>query len=691
MAMRILIVAPKFTANPGDFYQFPLGLGYISSSLKQAGHDVHCLNCNHSAVDPVELVEQSVRALNPDIVATGGLSPFLPKVKDIFAAARRAKPEVINIAGGGCLSSDPEAGLLVMDIDAGVIGEGEETIVDLVDALEHGRDLATVMGIVHKDAKGEIKRTMPRPAIVNLGKLPWPDYEGFGFGDIIDLQRPTDNYFFHTRDRPRSVDMITSRSCPYRCTFCFHPTGKVYRERPLDDFFAELDHLVARYGINMVAVIDELFSLKRPRLLEFCERIKPYGLQWMVQLHVNVADDHILQAMKDAGATYISYGVESMSQYVLDSMKKKSKKTRIDIVLNNTFEKRLGIQGNLIFGDTSESLKTANESMHWWAQNRRYMVNVNRLQVYPGSPDYIEAVRDGLIRDRVGYIDSQFVDLNISQMNDDDLNGLSTTIWAAQSSLLNLVSASVFEKEAEPDPVRGELHRVAWDCPRCSHHNDYRGLLLNSPEFRRSLRLTCRGCLSRFDIPNEFRIRFEERYIRAELDAEFAGARDLIDGGRAADAIPLLQSIVARGAWYWPAHLALGSHFATVGDRIHALRHYASAVQHNPFEPKCHLAYARWLADEKAVGLALLHCRQAVALAPDDDAAARMLESLEAGSWTSEERETYFVSYSDAAPPRRLRGDDHQCGTSRKNETEFPDIAKLEVEVKKLKLTAVGD
>lgn len=673
--MKVLIVAPKFTESPGDFYQFPLGLGYVSSALKRAGHEVHCLNCNQFREAPATLVEQAVRAFAPDVCATGGLSPFLPKVREIFRAARIAKPDIINIAGGGCLSSDPEAGPEVMDIDVGVIGEGEETIVDLCDALENGRDLARVTGIVYKTADGVIKRTVPRPAIMDLGAIAWPDYEGFGFGEIIDLQRPTDNYFFHTKDRPRSVDMITSRSCPYRCTFCFHPTGKVYRERPLDDFFAELDHLVAKYRINMVAVIDELFSLKRSRLLEFCDRIKPYNLQWMVQLHVNVADNYILDAMKDAGCTYISYGIESMSQDILYSMKKKSKKERISAVLESTYNKRIGIQGNLIFGDTSETLETANESLDWWANNRRYMVNINRLQVYPGSPDYIEAVRDGLITNRVGYIESQFVDLNISKMNDEDLSILSTKVWTAQSSLLNLVKATVFEKEPEPDPIRKELYRVAWDCPRCKHHNDYRGVLLNSSEFHNSLRLTCRCCLSRFDVENAVRNKFEDRFIRAELDALFAQAKDLAGEEKAA----ALHEIIARGAWYWPAQVELGHHYLKVGNRPAAVRHYGAAVQSNPYEPRCHVVFADFLVKERAIGLAGLHYRQALLLQPENAEASAKLAEMEAGNRTEKERASYFVSYSEMPPPRRLETERPENAGKRKGETEFPDIAVLEL------------
>lgn len=681
--MKILIVAPKYTRSVGEFYQFPLGLGYISAALKQAGHEVHCLNCNHTDEDPAALVERMVQTLAPDICATGALSPFLPQVKNIFSAARRAKPEIINIAGGGVLSSDPEAGPLVMDIDVGVIGEGEETVVDLCDALKSGRDLASVNGIVYRDAGGRIVRTRTRDAIMDLGTLPWPDFEGFEFGKMIDLQRPSDNYFFHTKDKPRSIDMITSRSCPYRCTFCFHPTGKVYRERPLDDFFRELDYRVEQHDINMVAVIDELFSLKKARLLEFCERIAPYKLEWMVQLHVNVADDNILESMKRAGCSYISYGVESMSQDVLYSMQKKSKKTRINSVLQRTYDLKLGIQGNLIFGDSAETLDTANESMDWWANNRQYMVNVNRLQVYPGSPDYIEAVRDGLIRDRMNYIDSLFVDLNISKMNDEDLSAMSTKLWTTQSTLLTSTPATRFEEEPEPDPVRGTLHRIAWDCPRCHHSNDYRGVILSMPENRHAVRLTCRGCLSRFDVPNETRIRFEDRYLKPQFDAAVVEAMATMEAGKRSEGAKILHDVVRQAVWYYPAHIELGHYYTQKSAPLLAMRHYATAVQHNPYEPLCHVAYAEAMVREGAVGLAIQHYRQALRLAPDNAEVRERLAVLEMDKAYDADRGRYFISYSDAPIPQRLRGELVSCG-KRKNEEEFPDIAKLEAEAENI-------
>lgn len=697
--MKILIVAPKLTRAPGEFYQFPLGLGYISSTLKKAGHTVFCLNCNHTAMDPDLFVEQAVREYQPDVCATGGLSPFLPKVRAIFAAARRAKPDIINVAGGGCLSSDPEAAPSLMDIDVGVIGEGEDTIVDLCAALEEGRDLHTVPGIVFVDRaagdrlgipatglvraleRGLIVRTASRDSIHDLGKLPWPDYDGFGFGEIIDLQRTHDNYFFHTLDRPRSIDMITSRSCPYRCTFCFHPTGKVYRERPLDDFFAELDYLVGHFGINSVAVIDELFSLKRDRLLEFCRKIKPFNLQWMVQLHVNCGDPDILDAMVDAGCTYISYGVESMSNAILESMQKGSRRERIHQVLGYTYDKKIGIQGNLIFGDTSETLATANESMAWWAENRKFMVNVNRLQVYPGSPDYIEAVRGGLITNRTKFIDELAIDLNISKMNDQDLRMLTLFVGMAQSTLLNIAPVKRYEPDVDDGPRPS--YRITWGCPRCAHENDYRNVVPFMPPNRRSLRFSCRACRSRFDVRNMTRPKLEDRTTHEADQARLVAALRLLEQGHEEAGVAELKALTECSVWFHPAHTALGRYYQarcaasslpSAEDKMAEVLSFAVALLENPYEANLHVDFAESLVRHGAHGMAQMHLEQALTLEPGHARALAAQQTLDPAL-----KDQYFVSFSVAEAPKRLLKEGY---VKPKREKEFPDIAAIEQEVR---------
>ena len=667
--MHVLLVVPRYSASWGEYYQIPLGLGYIASAMKDAGHAVTSLNLNHYHGTIGELVAAKVAEVNPDVCASGSLAPFLAILKEIFSAAKKAKPGIINIAGGGMVSGEPEMSLRVMDIDVAVISEGEQTIVELLDRLEKSKDLRDVSGIVFWERDGKVVQTPPRAQAHDLGKIAWPDYELLECDKNLANQRALDSYFFHSQpeSRPRAIDMITSRSCPFSCTFCFHPVGKVYRERPLDDYFAELDMVVARYKINMVALIDELFSLRKQRLLEFCERIKPYKLQWMIQLHVSSATEETVKALHDAGCTYISYGIESMSPQILGSMKKKSKPERIASALAMTYENRIGIQGNLLFGDKAETLETANESMHWWAFNRRYQVNLTPLMVFPGSPDYYEALEDGLIVDRATYVRDIPPDFNISQMNDKNMEMLRFQVWVFANTLLNMAPLRVFELSAAQVPDRDATYDIVWGCPNCGHRNDYLGIIL-PPDHGHSLRLTCRDCLSRWDVENKA-YRLPANTINDARRSYLRMAMVLYEKIKQGKYRDIANKLLSLALSLFPTRFRAGKLTRKITTPEHMLKSIGVALGRAPFNPERHNDFADALVEIGAYGAARMHYQQALALAPGDERALAGIAFMDGAEVSDGQRATYFVSWSDDPPPARKK---HAATDQAASQITFP-------------------
>ncbi|GAI17598.1 unnamed protein product, partial [marine sediment metagenome] len=269
--MRILLVAPKQVDNVGDFYFFPLGIAYISAALKKAKFDVECLNLNHTGEPIDEVIRREIFSKDIDIVGTSCLPGDYNKVKHILATAKQVKKNIISIAGGGLITSEPELMLKALSVDVAVLGEGEETIVELVRAIENDDDLKNIKGIMYKDRSANIVATPPRGVIENLDSLPFPDYDGFEIEKFLDYQRSSDDSFLYPFDKPRYIPMGASRSCPFNCTFCYHSLGKKYRQRSLDSFFEEVRFCVKEYGINIVFLIDELFAMDERRLNEFCD------------------------------------------------------------------------------------------------------------------------------------------------------------------------------------------------------------------------------------------------------------------------------------------------------------------------------------------------------------------------------------------------------------------------------------
>lgn len=667
--MKVLVIVPRYSPNWGEFYQIPLGIGYIASALRSAGHEVFSLNLNHHKGDVDDLVRRKVKECEAEVCATGGLSPFLDILKKIFAATKKANPTILNIAGGGIVSGEPEMSLAVMDVDVGVVGEGELTTVALLECLEKNGDLSEVEGIVYVDSTGDTIETKARPQTRELADLDWPDYDLLELRENIRNQRPHDNYFFHSQpeSNPRCVDMITSRSCPFSCTFCFHPIGKVYRERPLEDFFAELDMVVDRYKVNMVAIIDELFSLKRRRLIEFCERIKPYNLQWMVQLHVNSVDDETITAMKEAGCSYISYGIESMSQPVLYSMEKKSKVQRIHDALELTQKYRIGIQGNLLFGDKAETFDTANESMHWWSQNRKFQINLTPLIVFPGSPDYYDALKEGMIEDRQSFVRDIPVEFNISRLNNKNMEMMRFFIHVFASSLLNLVKITSFRPSASQPEDRSTAYDISWTCAGCGHENLYERTIMPAGSGV-SLRLTCRDCLQRWDMENQYhasRISKGTRTFAGQVQGaglEIMRLSTLLMGKiKKKEFKDILRKgwtllKLKRIGWLMNGNMELNNNPEKFKElsREEKLRWIGNRLVADPFRADNHNDFADALMDLGAAGAARLHYTQVVDyLDPANKRAREGINYVDGTNVSATQRHVYFVSWSNEAAPER--------------------------------------
>jgi len=235
--MRILVVAPPASV-------FPVGIASVVSSWKKAGHCVDAVN--------LSLVRDwEVRKGEYDLVATGGLACHLKSLRHIIDKARRAG--VPTVLGGGIVTSEPQLIAASLRPDYCVLGEGEEVAVALLETLEAGRDPEQVPGVAFFRDDNLVLTQVPDP-IANLDRLPTPDFDALGFRQWLDQSRPSDSYNLDLFDQPRSYPLLGSRSCPYRCTFCYHPLGQKYRQRSLDSIMAELASAIPKYRINVIEV-----------------------------------------------------------------------------------------------------------------------------------------------------------------------------------------------------------------------------------------------------------------------------------------------------------------------------------------------------------------------------------------------------------------------------------------------------
>jgi radical SAM superfamily enzyme YgiQ (UPF0313 family)/glycosyltransferase involved in cell wall biosynthesis len=592
--MRILLIAPKFV-NYGKHYDFPIGLAYVSASLKKAGFEVFCLNLNHCKDSTENEVARTLKFIQPDILGTGGLSVHYQIIKQIVDIAKNIIPDLKIMLGGGIISSEPILMLKALNGDFGVIGEGEDTVVKLMQTIDKNQNLSNVNGISFKTVKKgkvEILRTQEAHPIVDINDIPWPDFEGFDIKFYLDSQRVTDFYFNTGNNHPRVFEMIASRSCPYDCSFCFHPLGRIYRERSLDNFFQELDYVVNNYNVNTLMILDELFAANNKRLIDFCERIKNYNLKWLVQLRVDSVNEEMLQLMKDSGCASISYGIESMSEKVLVGMNKKIKPSLVENALYMTYKNAINIQGNLIFGDTTETALTVKESLDWWIKNRQYQINLTMIQHYPGTKIYNDAIKKGIITDIVAFIENGCPIINTTEMDDLLYNEMHWWVDFLDKALMLPAKLLNYSKLDIIDPLRGELYDLECICPHCNHKNIFLALPINDVNAifgRKTFRLACSECNQRFDIPEIIPKPVFNDYVEGLL--EQLSSKHFNSNKK------ILENIIHSYPNYSKAYFLLGKEYFAHRDGLNAFRFITNAILVDPTNPLYHKLLGRILEE----------------------------------------------------------------------------------------------
>ena len=402
--MHLLFIVPRFAA-PGQFYSYPIGLASVYATVKRHGISVSCLNlCHETSTDTRALLEREFAKKRPDMICTGGMNAHWKLIDDILTHARSLDPKIIRVAGGPIVISDPELALTHLPIDYGFVGEGELALIEFVETLQRGQNPESVKGLAFRKADGQVVLTAERGEIPNLDALPIPEYEDFGFPQSMRNNKYAQQCtLLESFDDVRFVEIVGSRSCPFACTFCYHPLGRKYRQRSLDHIFQEIDFLTKTYGVNVVMFSDELFSINERRALEFAERIKPYGIRWFVQYRVTDVRLEVLEKMVDAGLTVIFLGIESMSDTVLKSMQKKITREQVIKALEAVRKARLLSASNIILGDPADTVETIKESLDWWKQNPVYNVVPGFILAVPDAPIYREAIEKGLITDKLAH------------------------------------------------------------------------------------------------------------------------------------------------------------------------------------------------------------------------------------------------------------------------------------------------
>lgn len=401
----------------------PLGILYVSSVAKAAGLNIIPLNLNHVA-DPQQALGDCIEHNHIDVVASGGLSGEFSSIYPIFEFVKQRYPHVITVVGGGLVTASPEVALQALQYaDLGIIGEGEYVFVDLIRALQKGAELSRVPGLIVRRF-GQLVRTPPPHHILDLNLLPLPDYEGFEYDAY--LQRNSGGLGWH-QEKLSPASIIGSRACPYSCTFCFHPTGDHYRERPLDSIFTEIDYLRSRYNINYISLREELFAVNKERIKDFCRMIAAYDIYWSLQLRIDQVSVDLFEMLKKSNCFYVYLGIESLDDRVLKSMRKNITARMIKDTLKMAREVGIMVRSGLIFGDKAETRDSAEATLNWLSEQpddyaavfKRPAIIADMLIPFPGTALYKFACDSGIIKEQEQYLADGCPVVNLTSLSDE--------------------------------------------------------------------------------------------------------------------------------------------------------------------------------------------------------------------------------------------------------------------------------
>jgi anaerobic magnesium-protoporphyrin IX monomethyl ester cyclase len=307
---KVTLVYPYFQPfRDNSIFRFPpLGLGYLAASLRSQAIAVELVDCTfHSREEVIEKVKRS----NPQII--GIYSMFSMKRSSLELAAI-FKDFCDLLVVGGPLPTFGAADFLDA-FDIAVIGEGEETLSELVKCVEMGENFSNVKGIAYKDG-GKTRFTPARDFVRNLDDLPFPSRQLF---DNEAYKKYCSKRFGYT-----ITSMITSRGCPFSCDFCSRPVfGNSFRTRSPSNIVDEVES-IASFGYDRVWFADDCFTLNRAHLIGVCDELirRSIDVGWECLSRVDTVDREVARKMRQAGCVRVFFGIESGNNNVLSLMRK---------------------------------------------------------------------------------------------------------------------------------------------------------------------------------------------------------------------------------------------------------------------------------------------------------------------------------------------------------------------------------
>jgi len=365
-------------------YEAPLGLAYLAASLVENNITVEIIDGNIARLSLEQLVSRILEK-KPGYVGISAVSLEIYSAAKLALLVKEKNPAIVTILGGVHLTAEPvETMSGFPQFDVGVVGEGEATLVELIQALDQKREIRKIPGIVYRD-HGAATLSQPREPNRDLDSLPPPAWDLLpGFPESYSPPA-------YAANANLSSSILTSRGCGHKCTFCFQGTmGRLLRFHKADYVLSTMKHLYTAYGIRDFRILDDQFLADKKRTREICDLLikENLNITFSCLARINTIDPEILQLLKRAGCRQISFGIESGSQRMLDFIKKGIRLEAVAQAVAWTREAGILTLGYFIMGFPTETEETIKETINFSCSLLLDDISIFFLTPFPGTEIY---------------------------------------------------------------------------------------------------------------------------------------------------------------------------------------------------------------------------------------------------------------------------------------------------------------
>ena len=414
----------------------PLGLAYVAAGLQKAGFDVGVIDAIGEAPTRIEThgdfrhvglgTADIIRRIDPDtnVVGISLMFSFLwPSTRTLIRAIREARPDVILVGGGEHFTGLAEYSMQQAPVDFIVMGEGEETVVELMEALAEGRtDHERIAGLAWRQ-DGRIRINPRRDRHRNVDEIAWPAWQ------LFDVKAYDEQELVNGIHKGLTIPILATRGCPYQCTYCSSPSMWTQRWLPRDpvDVADEIEHYVRTYGATNFPFQDLTAIIRKDWIVTFCRELIRRRLNVVWQFpsgtRCEAIDDEVAPLLRDSGGRHLAFAPESGSERTRTLIKKKMTTPALLAAVRASVRANLNVTAFFVLGfphDTRDDIRGTVRLARWLAVEGIDDVNMSFFFPIPNTELYHALVKQGRVQLTDGFFMAPITSVDLTLRAEDN-------------------------------------------------------------------------------------------------------------------------------------------------------------------------------------------------------------------------------------------------------------------------------